>query len=817
MVVPTEVEELRKKGYEIACYSKINEANKLLNKGDADGYAALNTAEAYAKKANIQVPAEIENLKPLAHDVFANYKFNAAKETLETDPGDSIVNLSLAEKHAKLANVRLPADFEEIKNKAYTNGINAKIKDAEEAIKTADYEGAIGPLSAVKNYAEKINVKIPEKVEELRKKAYAIGVQAKIADVRQAITDKDYGAAVGGCNVVDLFAGRAGIAAPKELNNLRLQSYKLAVIEKIREGEAGIKNKDYSEVFGACAGAEIYGKKANVDVKKEFPEINSMWVEGYKLAYYAKLNEAKDMMSQNDSGCYAALKSAEKYAEKAVMRLPDMIIDSLKKDAYRVVINSKESDINKAIKEGNYGDAIAAFNGLTYYTNLSRLSPKEDPNQIKKKVLNLGIESKLKDANESYNSGDFASGLSALSIAEAFANTVGVSADKILEERKKITFAFLNAKVDEINKFLNEGNFDDAITAIRGAERQSARTNIPFPEKLTEISKKVYGMGVDVKIKGANEALSTGNFGDAYVALENAKDFTNKTGKNVPEIDVLKKKCFEIGTEEKIKSAKKNIEEKNYEDAIGDIIAAKGYASKAGKAVDVGDLEKQIFKIGIDAQIAEIRKAINSGSYDDATLAYYTLKSYAEKISTNIPPEVDTLMLEVYKLGYKVKDEEAINHATAGEFTEAIGCLKEVAYCAEKAGITLSAKFEEMQKEIYTDGIKAKLKNALDALSNGEYLETLGNLNVAEAYSKESQLNFSQIARDAGFDVKKITFEAYMTGIKKNLEVSRKAADRGERYDALSAAAIVRGYADALEIEEPRELASIFSEVEKKK
>ncbi len=816
ITIPKEVEELRKKAYEIACYSKINEAKELLNKGDADGYAALNTAEAYSKKANMAVPKEIEKIKSKAHEVFANYKFNAAKETLETDPGDSVVNLLLTEKHIKLANVSLPADFESVKNKAYSNGIKAKIKDAEEALKTKDYEGAIGPLSVTKSYAEKINIQVPEKVEELRKSAYAIGVNAKIADVRQALIDKDYGAAVGGCDVVDLFAGRSGITVPKELSGLRLQAYNLAITEKLKEGKEGIKHKEYSEVFGACAGAEIYGKKANVDVKKEFPEINSMWTEGHKLAYYSKINEAKDLMSQNDSGCYAALKSAEKYAENAGMRLPDPIIESFKKEAYKVVINSKESDINKAIKEGNYGDAIAAFNGLTYYINLSGLSPKEDPNQLKKRVLNLGIESKLKEANETYNSRDFASGLSALSIAEAFANTVGVSADKILEERKKITFAFLNAKVDEINKFLNEGNFDDAITALRGAERQSARMNLPFPEKLTEISKNVYETGVDVKIKGANEALSTGNFGDAYVSLENAREFANKAGKNVPEIDVLKKKCFEIGTDEKIKSAKKNISENNYEDAIADIIAANGYAAKAGKSVDVSDLEKPAYKIGIYAQIEEMKKAIGNRSYDDATLAYYTIKLYAEKISTNIPPEVDTLMSDVHKIGYEVKQKEAINHATISEFTEAIGCLKEAAYCAEKSGISPPAKFEEMQKEIYTNGIKAKLKNATNALLNAEYLETLGNLKVAEAYAKESHLNFSQIAIGAGFDVKKITYNAYISGIKKNLEVARKAADRGERYDALSAAAIVRGYADTLEIEDPAELTNILAEVEKK-
>ncbi len=814
--IPKEVVELKIKAYEIACYSKIDEAKELLNKGDSDGYAALNTAEAYAKKANIAVPAEIEKIKPKAHEVFANYKFDEAKKTLETDPGDSVVALLLTEKHAKLANVKLPADFEKINKKAYENGITAKIKDAEEALKTNDYEGAIGPLSVVKSYAEKINVPIPEKVDELRKKAYSIGVNTKIADVKQALVDKDYTSAVGGCDVVDLFAGRAGITAPKELADLRLQAYNIAIVEKLKEGREGIQHKDYSEVFAACSGAEIYGKKANVDVKKEFPDINSMWMEGYKLAYYTKLNEAKDMMSQNDSGCYLALKSAEKYAKNAGMTLPDVEVESLKKDAYRVVINSKESNINNAIKEDNYGDAIAAFNSLTYYTNLSGLSPNEDPNQLKKKVLKLGIESKLKEANETYNSGDFASGLSSLSIAESFANMVGESTDKILEERKKITFAFLNAKIAEIDKFLNEGNFDDAINALRGAERQSTRMNVPFPDKLTEISKKIYEIGVDKKIKEANEALSTRNFGDAYVALENAKEFAAKIGKVVPEIDVLKKKCFEIGADEKINSAKKNIDGKNYEDAIADIIAAKSYATNAGKSIDVSNLEKDAYKIGIYAQIEEIKNAISNRSYDDSTLAYYTIKLYVEKISLNIPPEVDTLMIDVHKLGYEVKQEEAVNHAMINEFTEAIGCLKGAIYCAEKASIGLSAKFEKMQKEIYESGIKSKLKNATNALLNAEYLETLGNLRVAEAYAKESKMDFSQIARGAGFDVKKITYDAYVTGIKKNLEIARKAADKGEKYGALSAAAIVHGYADTLEIEDPIELANIIAEAEKK-
>ena len=85
-------------------------------------------------------------------------------------------------------------------------------------------------------------MKVPEKVEELRTNAYAIGFIAKIADVKQALADKDYGAAVGGCNVVDLFAGRAGITAPKELSDLRSQSYKLAAEEKLKEAKEAVNN-----------------------------------------------------------------------------------------------------------------------------------------------------------------------------------------------------------------------------------------------------------------------------------------------------------------------------------------------------------------------------------------------------------------------------------------------------------------------------------------------------------------------------------------------------------------------------------------------
>ncbi len=126
-----EVEELRKNAYEVACYSKIDEAKELLKIGDPYGYFTLNVAEAYANMANIAVPEEIEKLKPKAHKVFANYKFNEAKKTLETDPRSSIVNLLLAKEHAILANIPLPDFFENVKIKAYTNYRNAMIKDAE--------------------------------------------------------------------------------------------------------------------------------------------------------------------------------------------------------------------------------------------------------------------------------------------------------------------------------------------------------------------------------------------------------------------------------------------------------------------------------------------------------------------------------------------------------------------------------------------------------------------------------------------------------------------------------------------------------------
>ncbi|MDI6730555.1 MAG: hypothetical protein QMD06_03320, partial [Candidatus Altarchaeum sp.] len=334
------VEELRKNAYEIACYSKIDEAKELLNKGDVNGYTTLNVATSYVKKANITIPEEIEGLKPLAHNVFMNYKFNDAKKVIESDPGDAIVALLLAEKHAKLANVLLPNDFEEIKNKAYINGINAKIKDAEEAITQNDYEGAIGLLSMVKNYAEKINVKIPEKVEELRKKAYTIGVNAKIADVKQAIADKDYGTAVGGCNVVELFAERAGIIVPKELDDLRLQSYKLAAKEKLKEANEAIKSKEYSDVFGACAGVEIYSKKANIVVPTEVEELRK---KGYEIACYSKINEAKELLNKGDADGYAALNVAEAYSKKANIAIPEEI-EGLKPLAHNVFMNYKFND-----------------------------------------------------------------------------------------------------------------------------------------------------------------------------------------------------------------------------------------------------------------------------------------------------------------------------------------------------------------------------------------------------------------------------------------------------------------------------------------
>ncbi|MFN4050378.1 MAG: hypothetical protein ACK4J3_19100, partial [Acinetobacter pittii] len=222
----------------------------------------------------------------------------------------------------------------------------AKIKDSKDALKENDYEGAIGALSVAEKFANEAGIKVPEEIFNLRKEAYKIGVQAKINDVKQAIKDNDYVAAVGGCNVVELFAQRAGVKVPEELKDLRLEAYKLAVREKLKEAKAAVEAKEYADVFAGIAGVEIYAKKAGVEIPKEVEDLRK---KGYEIACYAKINEAKEQITNNDPDCLASLNVASAYAKKAGIEEPEEI-SKLKTKAHAIFALYKYNSAKETIE-----------------------------------------------------------------------------------------------------------------------------------------------------------------------------------------------------------------------------------------------------------------------------------------------------------------------------------------------------------------------------------------------------------------------------------------------------------------------------------
>ncbi|MFN3528054.1 MAG: hypothetical protein ACK4YO_03025, partial [Candidatus Altarchaeaceae archaeon] len=551
--------------------------------------------------------------------------------------------------------------------------------------------------------------------------------------------------------------------------------------------------------------------KAGVEIPREVEDLRK---KGYEIACYAKINEAKELILQGDPAAFASIATAEIYASKAGITVDTQ---SIKNEAYSVAINSKISDIEKATKEENYGDAISAFNGLLYFIEKSGIKPKVDVEELRKRVLALGIKAKLKDAEEAIKLKDYPSAIASISIAEGFAERIGFPKDEILNKKKEICIEAINAKPYEIRKFLDENNFEEALSALKTAEKWARISGVELPQSVKEISKEVYQKGILLSIKEAEEALAKNDFSAAYLSLDHAKEFAsiiNDTSKKA-EIENLERRCFEIAVEEKIKSAEANVSNNNYEDAIADISAAKGYASKINKSIDIANLEKQAYHLGISAQITELKNAIQKNSYDDAMLAYYTIKVYSEKINEQIPAEVNDLMPEVYKIGYKAKVAEAKDHLKSKEFTEAVGCIKEAYYCVEKGNIEISQEVENLRRQIYVDGIVARIENSNKALANKEYLEVLGNLQVIKMYEKEGGVDAYEIGRNNGVDIENLRYMAYKVGIEKNFEEVKKYAAAGQKYEALSAASIVKGYANSINEEYPKELDDILKNIEK--
>ena len=83
-----------------------------------------------------------------------------------------------------------------MRQESLEKGIGIKIDEAEDAIKTGAYDDALGPLNTAEKFATAAGVPVPGEIAKLRKKAYKIGVDAKLDDVNNNLKDGAYADAV---------------------------------------------------------------------------------------------------------------------------------------------------------------------------------------------------------------------------------------------------------------------------------------------------------------------------------------------------------------------------------------------------------------------------------------------------------------------------------------------------------------------------------------------------------------------------------------------------------------------------------------------
>jgi len=603
--VPKEKPELMKKAYEIGCYEKIRETKELIQENNPDCMTSLKVSEAYARKAGIEIPEEISSLKKEVYKLVSNAKFAEAKELIESDPSEAVVLFKLVEKYSKLADTETPVELPELRKKALINGIQNKINAAKDAINQKDYESALGLLNVAEKYAKESGTDIPEEISKLRKDAYRIGVETKIKNVKDALLERDYVSAVGGCNLIAIFSKKAGNDVPVELQELRTKAYALGVEEKLREAREGIEKEDYGAVFGACAGIEIYAKKAGIDIPKETYEMRS---EAYKIGCYSKIKEAKDFIEHNDISAIASLSVAESYAIKGGVVIN---IEDLKKEAYTIGVNSKISEIKNALNTKNFSDAVAALNVLSYYLGESKsVVDMVEIDKLRKDVWKLGAETKMNDAKGFLSAGNYLDAISSVSVAESCSERTIMSAEEmsdLMAIKKEVYTLGIRKKHGEILEFLAKNNYEEALNALKTIEVYAKKINVNIPEEINKIAPQVYEAGITGKINEAKDSLSRDEFSEAFIALQNAEKYAAILNKQIPEIEELKNKCFEIAVNAKISEAKDEISVGNYEDALSAIEAASSYSLKIGKDIEkeLYGLKEEACRLGINAQIEE--------------------------------------------------------------------------------------------------------------------------------------------------------------------------------------------------------------------
>ncbi|PKP54590.1 MAG: hypothetical protein CVT90_00495, partial [Candidatus Altiarchaeales archaeon HGW-Altiarchaeales-3] len=806
-----EIETLRKESYKTAVNSKISEANNLINENNPDALAALKVAIAYSKKADMPIPGEIDSLMPKAYEAAMNGKINESRESIENEePQDALVALIVSEKYAKIAGVFVPEEVEKLRKEAQEKGINVMINRAKVAITDGEYGDALGPLTIAEKYAKNLNMDVPAEVEALRKDAYKKGVETKISEAKEALKDGEYADVIGACGVIEnIYTKKAGIPMPSEVESLRNEAYKIAVTGKIKETKDAIAEGEYEDALSGLAGIEIYAKKAGIPIPSEVGDLRK---ESYKTAVNGKINEAKALIEENNPDALASLKVAIAYSKKADIPISEEI-NTLMIEAYKVTMNGRINEAKEAIENEEPQDALVALIVSEKYAKEAGIPAPLEIEALKKEAQKAGINVMINRAKIAITDGEFGDALGPLSIAEKYAKASGIPAPAEVEALRKDAYKKgVETKISEAKEALKDGEYGDVIGACGVIENMYAKkAGIPTPVEVETLRNESYKMGVAGKITETRNAIAEGEYEDALSGLAGVEIYAKKAGIPVPdEIEDLRKETYKTAVNGKISEAKDLIEE-NDPDALASLKVAIAYSRKADIPIseEINTLMIEAYKVTMNGKINEAKEAIENEEPQDALVALIVSEKYAKESGIPSPAEIEALKKEAQETGITVMINRARLAITDGEFGDALGPLSIAEKYAKAAGIPAPAEVETLRKEAYKKGVDTKLAEAKEALKDGKYADVIGACGVIEnMYAKKASIPVPD-------EVENLRNEAYKMGVTEKIKETKDAIAEGEFEDALSGLAGIEIYAKKAGIPVPDETEDLRKETYK--
>ena len=148
--------------------------------------------------------------------------------------------------------------------------------------------------------------------------------------------------------------------------------------------------------------------------------------------------------------------------------------------------------------------------------------------------------------------------------------------------------------------------------------------------------------------------------------------------------------------------------------------------------MDVDALKERSYEMGVNNNLENARSALKKGNYAQTELHLNLVDLYAEKLGREVPDECATLRGELEAQGY---------------FTE-----------------------------MAIDGMNSSINEAKTALDEGEYIDSLSSLSLAEMYAKQTGMDMDEINA--------LRRDTYVMGIEACVVRSNEALERGDQEEA---------------------------------